>query len=99
MRYLRTLVFSLILGGISLNAQAALTRYSSQGVELVYSSLGDVTWTRDGNLFGTLSTQYAAAHGGDVGGLIADIKNANVYDGHSVTIKRTGIGRGDVSGG
>lgn len=81
MRYLRTLAFSLILGGISLNAQAALTRYSSQGVELVYSSLGDVTWTRDGNLFGTLATQYAAAHGGDVGGLIADIKNANVYDG------------------
>lgn len=81
MRFSRTLVFCLILGGISLNVQAALTRYSSQGVELVYSSLGDVTWTRDGNLFGTLATQYAAAHGGDVGGLIADIKNANVYDG------------------
>ena len=35
MRFSRTLVFCLILGGISLNVQAALTRYSSQGVELV----------------------------------------------------------------
>lgn len=38
----------------SLGANAALTSYSSDGVDLVYSSVSDVTWTKDGNLLRTL---------------------------------------------
>lgn len=38
----------------SFNTQAALTSYNPNGVELVYSSISDVTWTKDANLFKTL---------------------------------------------
>lgn len=43
---------ALLLG--SLNAQAALTSYTNDGVDLVYSSVSDVTWTKDANLFKTM---------------------------------------------
>lgn len=36
------------------NVQAALTSYNSNGVDLVYSSVSDVTWTKDGNLLGSM---------------------------------------------
>lgn len=39
---------------ISFNAQATLTSYNANGVDVVYSSVSDVTWTKDGNLFKTL---------------------------------------------
>lgn len=38
----------------SVNAQAALTSYTNQGVDLVYSSVSNVTWTKDANLLGSL---------------------------------------------
>lgn len=38
----------------SMSASAELTSYSSNGVDLVYSSVSDVTWTKDANLLGTL---------------------------------------------
>lgn len=38
----------------SIGAQAALTSYNNNGVDLVYSSVSDVTWTKDANLLGTL---------------------------------------------
>lgn len=38
----------------SLNAHATLTSYNREGVDLVYSSVSDVTWTKDANLFKTL---------------------------------------------
>lgn len=38
----------------SFNTQAALTSYNPNGVELVYSSISDVTWTKDANLFKAL---------------------------------------------
>lgn len=38
----------------SFSAHAELTSYNSNGVELVYSSISDVTWTNDANLFKTL---------------------------------------------
>lgn len=38
----------------SLSANAALTSYSSHGVELVYSSVSHVTWTKDANLLGSM---------------------------------------------
>ncbi|MBF4987357.1 DUF1566 domain-containing protein [Methylophilus sp. 14] len=35
---------------ISFNAHATLTSYNANGVDLVYSSVSDVTWTKDANL-------------------------------------------------
>jgi len=39
---------------ISFNAHATLTSYNANGVDLVYSSVSDVTWTKDGNLLGSM---------------------------------------------
>lgn len=45
----------IVLFALSLNAEAALTSTTtSNGIELVYSSVSDVTWTKDGNLLRTL---------------------------------------------
>lgn len=44
------LLFSLT----TLNAEAALTPYTSAGENLVYSSVSNLTWTQDANLFKTL---------------------------------------------
>lgn len=41
----------------SLSAQATLTSYNSNGVDLVYSSVSDVTWTKDANLLGTMMAE------------------------------------------
>lgn len=38
------------------NTQAALTSYTNNGVDLVYSAVSDVTWLSDTNLLGTLMT-------------------------------------------
>ncbi|HBA66355.1 MAG TPA: PEP-CTERM sorting domain-containing protein [Methylococcaceae bacterium] len=49
------LAVGLLLGAASINANAALTSFIGAGnVGLVYSSLGNITWTQDGNLFKTL---------------------------------------------
>lgn len=53
MSFRLALLASALLFG-SLNAQAELTSYNNQGVDLVYSSVSNVTWTKDANLFGTL---------------------------------------------
>lgn len=45
---------ALALGSMSLSAHATLTSYSVNDKDLVYSSVSDVTWTKDGNLLGTL---------------------------------------------
>lgn len=39
---------------ISSNTQAALTSYTNNGVDMVYSSVSDVTWLSDMNLLGSL---------------------------------------------
>jgi len=39
---------------ISFNAQATLTSYNPNGVDLVYSSVSNVTWTKDANLLGSM---------------------------------------------
>lgn len=44
------LLFSLT----TLNAEAALTPYTSAGENLVYSSISNITWTADANLLGTM---------------------------------------------
>jgi hypothetical protein len=38
----------------SFQAQATLTSYNSNGVDLVYSSISGVTWTKDANLLGSM---------------------------------------------
>lgn len=50
------LIFAcIVLSALSLNAEAALTSITtSNGIELVYSSVSNVTWTKDGNLLRTL---------------------------------------------
>jgi hypothetical protein len=48
------LAAGLLLSLSTLTAEAALTPYSSGGQSLVYSSVSDVTWTQDANLFKTL---------------------------------------------
>lgn len=55
-RFIKTSLISAILGlsTYSLNAQATLTSYTANGVDLVYSSVSDVTWTKDANLLGSL---------------------------------------------
>lgn len=50
-----TLALGLLLSAATLNADAAsLSGYTVNGVDLVYSSVSDVTWTQDANLFKTL---------------------------------------------
>jgi len=44
----------LLLSAASFNSSAALTSYTAGNVGLVYSSISDVTWTQDANLFKTL---------------------------------------------
>lgn len=43
-----------VFGFSSLTANAALTSYTSDGKDLVYSSISDVTWTKDANLLGSM---------------------------------------------
>lgn len=42
----------LVLGATQ--AQATLTNYTANGQEVVYSSVSDVTWTKDANLLGSM---------------------------------------------
>lgn len=49
------LAVGLLIGATSFNTNAALTSYiGADGVGLVYSSVSNVTWTQDANLFKTL---------------------------------------------
>jgi hypothetical protein len=49
------MLIAVSLLSVSLNANATLTSYTGAGgVGLVYSSVSDVTWTQDANLFKTL---------------------------------------------
>ncbi len=49
------LAIGVLLSATTFNAQASLTSYTgTDGAGLVYSSVSDVTWTQDANLFKTL---------------------------------------------
>lgn len=51
----------LLVGILALNtlsAEATLTSYNSNGVDLVYSSVSNVTWIKDGNLLGGMIASY-----------------------------------------
>lgn len=45
---------TLLVGLFSANVNAALTSYTQNGVNYVYSSESDVTWTKDANLLGSM---------------------------------------------
>lgn len=65
---------SCVLSAFSLNAQAALTSITtSNGTELVYSSVSDVTWTKDGNLLGTWIASSTDNNGNGVADIIDSI--------------------------
>ncbi|MBX3424403.1 MAG: DUF1566 domain-containing protein [Pirellulales bacterium] len=53
MRTLTFIVCALCAGIASLNARATLTPYNAGGIDLVYSSVSDVTWLQHGNLLGS----------------------------------------------
>ncbi|QDC43506.1 PEP-CTERM sorting domain-containing protein [Methylophilus medardicus] len=48
------LIGAYALSFFSLTANAALISYTSGGKDLVYSSISDVTWTKDANLLGSM---------------------------------------------
>lgn len=55
MQYGKTLMAAgLLLSLTTLNAEATLTPYNPNGVDLVYSSVSNATWTKDANLLGTM---------------------------------------------
>lgn len=53
-RFILTAILFSISLTISFKTDAALVKYSSDGVDLVYSSISDVTWTKNGNLLQTM---------------------------------------------
>lgn len=50
----KALVSMLLFGLFSSHSHAALTNFSSNGSEVVYSSAGNITWTKDANLLGSM---------------------------------------------
>jgi hypothetical protein len=54
MRTSNYLVAALCLLAMTVNAHASLVPYQSDGVNLVYSSETNVTWTQDGNILGDM---------------------------------------------
>lgn len=73
---------TLALSAFSLNAQAALTSYTSGGQDVVYSSVSDVTWTKDANLLGSM----IAADSGVIGKIVAASTNNYGSVGYTVSI-------------
>lgn len=49
-----SIAIPLLLWIVSFNAQATLSSYTVNGEDLVYSSESNVTWTKDGNLLGSM---------------------------------------------
>jgi PEP-CTERM motif len=57
MRFVKTLIVACMFFGLpTFNAVASLTLGASDGKSVVYSSLGNITWTGDANLLGTLES-------------------------------------------
>lgn len=64
---------TVVLSAISINAHATLTNYNVNNTELVYSSVSDVTWTKDANLLGTLISNSTDKDGNGVKDVIEAI--------------------------
>lgn len=77
---------SFTLSAFSLNAQAALTSYKAAGgVDVVYSSVSDVTWTKDANLLGTLIAASTDANNNGTKDVIESIITTGATNGITVT--------------
>lgn len=77
MAKLMMLASTLGLGAFSFNAQAKLTSITTtDGTELVYSALSDVTWTKDANLLGTWFRSSTDADGNGTTDIIDEIIQA-----------------------
>lgn len=72
---------SFVLSVFSLSAQATLTSYTVNSTDLVYSSVSNVTWTKDAHLLGTLFSQSPLASAV----LIPKIIEASARQGLAVT--------------
>jgi hypothetical protein len=59
----------------SLDANAALQSYSANGVDLVYSSVSNVTWSKDANLLGSMIASSGDANLNTVKDVIDNIIN------------------------
>lgn len=51
---IKKVVLATSIALVSFNAKATLTSYNANGVDLVYSSISNVTWTKDANLLGSM---------------------------------------------
>lgn len=74
------LAASLLLSLTTLNAEASLTAYTSGGQNLVYSSLGNITWTADANLFLTQANSYVGGASAYVNAVIASVPGGKIND-------------------
>lgn len=74
------LAAGLLLGLTTLNAEAALTPYTSGGQSLVYSSISDVTWTGDANLLGTLEASNPNLVSTIINTIVSISDTPNYYD-------------------
>jgi len=78
-------VISGLIAFNSLSAQATLTSYNSNGVDLVYSSVSDVTWSKDANLLGSMIANSSDANANGTKDIIEAILEANVSSSYSST--------------
>lgn len=80
MRFNKPLAVGLVFGLTIVNAEAALTPYTSAGQSLVYSSVSDVTWTGDANLLGTLEASNPNLVNTIISTIGSVIDTPNFYD-------------------
>jgi hypothetical protein len=75
------LAASLLLSLTALNAEASLTAYNAAGnTPVVYSSVSNLTWTGDANLFQTQANSYADGASAYVTAVIGSVTDSKIYD-------------------
>jgi hypothetical protein len=76
------LATGLLLSATAFNAQASLTSYTANGVDLVrMQSAGfDLSFTKDGNLFQTLANSYAGGTTAFINAVIASVPGGKIND-------------------
>lgn len=83
MNYNKTLLTTALLLGLNTHAaQASLTSYTANGVDLVRMQGGgfDVSWTKDGNLFQTMANSYAGGVTAFINAVIASVPGGKIND-------------------
>ncbi len=75
------LAVGVFLSVAAFNSNASLTSYTGDGgVGLVFSSISNVTWTQDANLFQTLANSYAGGYTAFVNTVIASVPEGKIND-------------------